>query len=123
MVKRMGWLVAVLMLTVPVSGQWGYINTLDDVTVTGTAAAVFSSADVQAGNGHVQADLATCALSGANIRVTMDGSTTPTTSVGEVLTPGNYTIQGNQVLLNLQAIRDDSTNATLSCTLWGGGGR
>lgn len=105
---------------VGLGAQWGYVNTLDDVSVTGTAAAVFASADVRAGSGHPQADLATCSLTTANIRVTTDGST-PTTSYGEVLVPGNYVFQGNQVLLALNAIRDDSTSATLSCTLYGGG--
>lgn len=110
----------VALSVVGLSAQWGYVNTLDDVTVSGTAAAVFSSADVQAGSGHVQADLATCSLTTANIRVTTDGST-PTTSYGEVLVPGNYVFQGNQILRVLTAIRDDSTSAVLSCTLYGGG--
>ena len=121
MVKR-GLAAIALLAVLPVMAlaQWGYVNTLDDVTVSGTAAAVFSSADVQAGSGHVQADLATCSLTTANIRVTTDGST-PTTSYGEVLVPGNYVFQGNQILRVLTAIRDDSTSAVLSCTLYGGG--
>lgn len=115
-------LACVLALTVPLSAQWGYVNTLEEITVSGTAALVFTAADVRAGDGHVQADLATCSLSTANIRVATDG-TTPTTSYGEIVTPGNYTFQGNQILLQLRAIRDDATSAALNCTLYGGGGR
>ena len=45
MVKR-GLAAIALLAVLPVMAlaQWGYVNTLDDVTVSGTAAAVFSSA-------------------------------------------------------------------------------
>ena len=110
------WLLA---LTVPLGAQqWSYKKTLATITVAGTAASVFSSADIAAGSGHVQATLATCTLQAANIRVTTDG-TVPTTSLGQVLTPGSYTITGTDILLNLQAIRDDSVSATLDCVLYG----
>lgn len=104
--------------TTPLLGQWAYVLTLTEVTVTGTAASVFTASDIQAGNGHPQAVQATCSLSGASIRVTWDGQT-PTTSLGQVLTPGQYIFSGTQTLLNLQAIRDDSTNATLNCIIYG----
>lgn len=115
------WLILVLLtIAVPLAGQpsWTYINTLPAITVDGTAGAVFDAADINPGSGHSQANLATCSLSGANIRVTTDGSDA-TTSYGEILVPGNYTFQGTQVLLALNAIRDDSTNAALDCTLYG----
>lgn len=100
------------------AAQFRYVKTVADVTVADTAAAVFSSTDVLAGSGHVQATLATCTLTTANIRVTVDG-TTPTTNLGQVLTPGAWTFSGTDTLLNLQAIRDDSTSATLACILYG----
>lgn len=117
--KLIALFAVVLGLTVPVGAQqWSYKKTLADITVSGTAASVFTAADVQAGAGHVQATRAECTLLTANIRVTADG-TTPTTSVGQVLTPGNYIITGTDILLSLQAIRDDSTSATLTCVLYG----
>lgn len=116
---RTSLILALLTLSVPVLAQqsWSYINTLADVTVSGTAAAVFNPDDVNP-VGHAQAQTATCSLTTANIRVTTDGST-PTSSYGEVLVPGNYVFSGTQVLLNLQAIRDDSTSGVLACTLYG----
>ena len=98
--------------------QWSYKKTLATITVGAAAAAVFTAADVQAGSGHVAATLAQCTLQSANIRVTTDG-TTPTTSLGQVLTPGSYDFKGPDILLNLTAIRDDSTNASLDCVLYG----
>lgn len=108
-------LAAVLALTVPVIAQTQYVA-IADVTVGAVAANVFSSSDVLAGGGHPAAQSASCALTGANIRLTFDG-TAPTTSLGLVLVPGNWTFVGTTVLLGAQAIRDDSTNAVLSCVL------
>lgn len=102
-------------LTVPLTAQVNYL-TLADITVSGTAANVFSSSDILAGNGHPAAQTATCALTAANIRWTVDG-TDPTTNLGTIQVIGNWTWVGTNVLLNLKAIRDDSTSAVLSCTL------
>jgi len=110
--------IGLLLLSVSVSAQWRYVKTEAEVTVAGTAVALLTAADVQAGSGHPAAQVANCSLSGANIRVTYDG-TTPTTSVGQVLTPGNYIITGPDVLLNLKGIRDDSTSATWNCIVQG----
>jgi len=119
------WFAAFVWLLMPVEAQqWRYTATLADLTVAGTATGVFCTigaatcANVQAGNGHVQASQASCALTGANIRITWDG-TAATTSVGEVLTPGIWIFSGPDVLTNLQAIRDDATSATLSCVIYG----
>lgn len=98
--------------------QWSYTANLADVTVSGTAAAVFSAADINAGGGHVQATQAVCSLTTANIRVTLDG-TTPTSSYGQVLTPGVWVFQSNAVLNGLRAIRDDATSGVLSCSIQG----
>ena len=115
------WLLAlVLALAVPVSAQQ-YLTTTE-VTIAGTAVNLFTAAQVQQGNGHPQATSATCSLAAANIRVSWDGQA-PTTSFGEVLTPGYWVVTGPDVLLNIQGIRDDSTSATWSCTLNYGGGR
>lgn len=111
-------LTLLLAFTVPLSAQWSYKKTAAEVTVAGTAIALFTSADVVAGNGHGQASQATCSLTGANIRVTFDG-TTPTTSLGLILTPGIYTITGSDVMAAALAIRDDSTSATWNCDIVG----
>lgn len=113
-------LILLLLLAVPVGAQpqYSYSKAVAEATVSGTAAAVFSSADIVAGGGHVQATIATCSITGANIRVTWDGQT-PTTSFGVVLVPGNWVFSGTDTLLNLQAIRDDSTSATMNCLVQG----
>lgn len=108
-------LATVLALTVPLVAQVQYV-TLADVTVGAAAANVFSSSDVLAGGGHPAAQLAVCTQTGGNLRWTIDG-TTPTTSLGTVQVPGQWTYVGTNVLVNLKAIRDDSTDAVLSCTL------
>lgn len=119
MMKRLTVMIGLLGgLVVPLGAQWSYTKTLADVTVAGTAISVFTASDVQAGNGHAAATLAQCTLSTANIRVTTDG-TVPTSTLGLLLTPGQYTITGAQVLLNLQAIRTTSTSGVLSCVLYG----
>jgi hypothetical protein len=87
------------------------------VTVAGTAATVFTSTDVVASGGHPAATGATCAVSTAAIRVTFDG-TTPTTSLGYLAPPGQYTITGTTNLVNMQAIRNTSTSGVLSCILY-----
>lgn len=107
-----------LALTVPLQAQWSYTKTAAEVTVAGTAIALFTAADVQAGNGHVQAVQAVCSLTGANIRISFDG-TDPTTNQGQILTPGQYIVSGNAVLQSLKGIRDDSTSATWNCVVYG----
>lgn len=105
----------VVLLAVPLAAQQ-YV-TIADVTVTDTAATVFTAADINAGASHPQAVSASCSLTGGNIRVTFDG-TTPTSSLGQVLLIGGpYSIGPTANLLNMQAIRDDSTSGVLSCTL------
>lgn len=119
MTRRLLTLAVLLACTVPLNAQnWTYKKTLADITVSGTAAALFTASDVQQGNGHPAASQATCQLVTANIRVTIDG-TTPTTSLGTVLTPGVWFFTGPDTLLNAQAIRDDSTSGVLSCTIYG----
>ncbi len=122
--KSLIGLILLAVLTVPLQAQWRYTKTLADVTVAGTAVGVFCTigsatcSDIDAGDGHVQATQATCTLVTANIRVTWDG-TTPTTSVGQVLTPGAWVFSGTDTLKNLQAIRDDASSGVLSCVVVG----
>ncbi len=110
----------VLAFTLPVSAQWGYKKQTTELTIAGTAVALFTASEIRAQDGHGQATQATCSLTGANIRYTSDG-TTPTTSLGTVLTPGVYVITGTDILLAAQGIRDDSTSATWNCSLVGNG--
>ena len=107
-----------LLLTVPLAAQWTYVKTAAEVTVSSTAVDLFVEADVVAGDGHVQATVATCTLTAANIRISFSG-VAPTTSLGQILTPGQYTITGSDVMKNLQGIRDDSTDATWNCVISG----
>lgn len=115
--KKLMLVLIFLGLTVPLAAQWTYSKTAAEKTVSSTAVALFVAADVN-GEGHPAAMQATCSLSGANIRVSWS-STVPTTSLGQVLTPGQYIITGNEVLTNLFGIRDDSTDATWNCILQG----
>ncbi len=115
------WILSVLLLvavTVPLSAQWRYVKTSAEITVAGTAVSLFVSTEVAAGLGHPQAVVAVCSLLGANIRISYDG-VAPTTSLGDVLVPGNYVITGTDVMLSMQGIRDDSTSATWNCVLQG----
>lgn len=108
----------VLALAVPlVAQQWTYQKTAAEVTVAAAAIDLFTDADVQAGGGHPQATLAVCSLTGANIRIASDQD--PTTSLGVILTPGQYTVYGSAYMAAVKGIRDDSTSATWNCTIYG----
>lgn len=112
-------LLLVLLVTVPLSAQWRYVKTSAEVTVAGTAIALFVDTEVQAGLGHPQATMANCSLLGANIRISYSG-VDPTTTLGTVLVPGNYVVNGTDVMLAMKGIRDDSVSATWNCVLVGG---
>jgi hypothetical protein len=116
---RLGCLALLLALSVSTvsARQWVYKKTAAEVTVAGVAIALFTAADVT-GAGHPVATQAECSLTGANIRVSYDG-VDPTTSLGMILTPGNYTVTGADVMLAAKGIRDDSTSATWNCVLVG----
>lgn len=119
MKRSLASLVVVLALTLPLGAQptWTYQKTAAEVTVAGTAIALFTSADVTVGAGHPAATLATCTLTGANIRVAPDQD--PTTSLGLILTPGQYTVYGSAYMAAVKGIRDDSVSATWNCTVYG----
>lgn len=97
--------------------QWTYQKTAAEVTVAGTAIDLFTDADVEAGAGHPAATLAVCTLTGANIRIAADQN--PTTSLGIILTPGQYTVYGSAYMAAVKGIRDDSTSATWNCSVFG----
>lgn len=107
---------ALCVSTVSAQQSWSYKKTSAEITVAGTAIALFSSTDIAGNAGHPAATLATCSLLGANIRVSWDG-VDPTTSLGKVLTPGDYTVTGNDVMAAMKGIRDDSTSATWNCVV------
>ncbi len=119
------WLAVFLWVSVPLHAQqWRYTATLADVSVAGTATGVFCTigsatcANVDAGGGHVQGTSGVCSLTTANIRISWDG-TSPTTSLGQVLTPGVWIFSGTDTLKNLRAIQDDSGTGVLSCVVFG----
>lgn len=118
---RTRWITLLLAFGVSVTlagQQYSYKKTSADVTVAGTAIALFSSTDVSGNAGHPAATVGVCALSTANIRVSYDG-TDPTASLGVLLTPGIYTITGTDVMLAMKGIRSTSTSATWSCVVQG----
>lgn len=120
MTRLMLLIAVVLALTVPLAAQYTYKKTAAEVTVAGAAIALFTEADVIGSSSapHPPATVAECSLTGANIRVSYSG-VDPTTNLGEVLTPGNYTVRGSDVMLAAKGIRDDSTSATWNCLLVG----
>jgi hypothetical protein len=116
---RTRWLALVLVavcVSTLTAQQFTYKKTSAEITVAAAAIALFTSADIVGTAGHPAATLATCSLLGANIRVSWDG-VDPTTNLGEVLTPGVYTVAGNDVMSAMKGIRDDSTSATWSCVV------
>ena len=111
-------LLGLLLIALPITAQqWTYQKTAAEVTVAGTAIDLFTDADVQVGAGHPQATLAVCTLTGANIRIAADQD--PTTSLGIILTPGQYTVYGSAYMAAVKGIRDDSTSATWNCSVFG----
>src|SRR5689334_90629 len=101
---RTFWIALLLVLSVStLSAQFVYKKTSAEITVAGTAIALFSATDIAGNAGHPAATLATCSLLGANIRVSWDG-VDPTTTLGEVLTPGVYTVTGNDVMAAMKGI-------------------
>jgi hypothetical protein len=78
-------------------------TTHTQVTIGGTAANLFSS--LNAGTTHVFVQ-----FTGANARVTLDGVTSPTTSLGFQYPDGSTAYWTRTTALKVKAIRDDSTD-------------
>jgi len=70
-------------------------------TISGTAAAIINWT-LNANTTHVFVQ-----FTGANARVTLDGSTNPTTSLGFQYPDGSTAYWTRQIALNAKAIRDD----------------
>lgn len=73
-------------------------------TISGTAANVINWT-LNANTTHVFVQ-----FTGANARVTLDGTTSPTTSLGFQYSDGSTAYWTRSVALNAKAIRDDSTD-------------
>ena len=71
----------------------------------GSAAAAIINFTLNANTTHVFVQ-----FTGANARVTLDGSTNPTTSLGFQYPDGSTAYWTRQIALNAKAIRDDSTD-------------
>lgn len=120
MIRRLFFtLAAVLVFTVPASAQWSYVS-FEQITVSTTSVG-FTASKIRA-DGKPQATQAFCSAEGADLRWTVDG-TTPTSSVGALLTNGSTlpTINGHDNLTRFRAIRDAGTDVTMNCFYFGGG--
>ena len=73
-------------------------------TISGTAEAIVNWT-LNANTTHVFVQ-----FTGANARVTLDGSTNPTTSLGFQYPNGSTAYWTRQIALSAKAIRDDSTD-------------
>jgi hypothetical protein len=73
-------------------------------TISGTAEAIVNWT-LNANTTHVFVQ-----FTGANARVTLDGSTNPTTSLGFQYPDGSTAYWTRQIALSAKAIRDDSTD-------------
>lgn len=76
------------------------------VTISSTASAVCSSLNADTTHVFVQ-------FTGANARVTFDGSTNPTTSLGFQYPDGSTAYWTRTMALKAKAIRDDSTDVVV----------
>lgn len=112
--RRLAAAVALAVLVAVTAQAVDYLA-FEQITVAGTAGGV-TAATVTSGNGHPQANTATCRLETAEIRYRIDG-TAPTASVGTLLEIGDVLVlQGLDVILRFSAIRTTSTSAVLDCT-------
>ena len=76
------------------------------VTIGGTATAICSSLNADTTHVFVQ-------FNGGNVRVTLDGTTNPTTSLGFVYSDGSTAYWTRTMALKAKAIRDDSTDVVV----------
>lgn len=106
-------LTCLLALTVPLAAQYRYVN-FEQITVANSAVG-FTSATISEGNGHPQANIASCRLQTAQIRWTVDG-TMPTSTVGTPLEIGDYlTLMSPDLVQKFRAIRTGGTSGVLNC--------
>lgn len=81
--------------------QAGTVHT--QATIGSTAANIFASLNANTTHVFIQ-------FTGAGARVTLDGTTTPTTSIGFQYPEGSTAYWSRALALNAKAIRDDSTD-------------
>lgn len=115
------WVFAVALvagLMVPTGAtQWRYLA-FEQLTA-GASAVGFTAATINAGNGHSQADVASCTVSTAQVRYRVDG-TDPTSTVGAVANAGDtIPLLGNDVLNRFKVIRTGASSGVLDCSLGG----
>ena len=110
--KRTMILIAVLVaLTVPMSAGWAM---LEQITVAGSSIG-FTAANINQGNGHPQANYATCRVRTAQVSVRWDGGT-PTSTVGILVEVGDLIrLDAPWKIVNFRAIRTTSTSGQLDC--------
>lgn len=118
-------LVGVLLaLTVPVTAQMRYVFNLKLAvanSAVGFAGAssptCTSNACIAEGEGHPQANTASCLLTAASGTITMrlDGTATSTTTGVEIAPGSSFVITGTQNLLSASFIRTGSTSGDLRC--------
>lgn len=102
---------------VALAAQWRYLG-FEQLTGDATTADGFTRATINAGNGHTQADVASCSVSSGDVRYRVDG-TAATSTVGNTAVEGtSIPLQGNDVLNNFSVI-GTSGAFTLDCTLGG----
>lgn len=107
-------LALVFVLGVTVQAQATYIA-FEQITVA-AASIGMTLATINVGNGHPQANSATCRLETAEIRWRMDGAA-PTTTVGTLMYVGDViVVSGNDTMNRFRAIRTGATSGVLSCT-------
>jgi hypothetical protein len=86
------------------------------VTIDNTAGGVSLPATLIDPTGAPQASQATCRVRTAEISIAYDG-TAPTTTVGQLLEPGDwFTLTGHNRLFLFRAIRTGATSGQLDCT-------
>lgn len=113
--QRLRWIVLLAALAVPatVIAQNPAFQ-FEQITVAASSIG-FTSATIQAGNGHPQMNKAVCRLETAQIRFRVDG-TAPTSSVGTLLEVGDIlTLTDPNELQQFRSIRTGATSGLLDC--------
>lgn len=112
MKRRFLGIAIVLLLTVPLSASF---YSFEQVTVANSSIG-FTATKITPTDGTPPRVYADCRLETAEIRYTVDGQTTPTTTVGQLLEIGDrLVIARREEMVNFRAIRTGGTSGTLSC--------
>jgi hypothetical protein len=107
---------AAVILAILVSASAYALDRFAQITIDNTAGGVSLPATLIDPANAPQATLATCRARTAEISITYDG-TAPTTTVGQLLEPGDwFTLSGHNRLFLFRAIRTGATSGQLDCT-------